>query len=92
MKKNNYKYLLNKKNVFVNYINGILFLCLNALIGILHFYDQSDSLFDERKWHLINYPRLAEELHKAIDDYEKNVLSVMDKDLNLLSHAWKNRE
>jgi hypothetical protein len=35
---------------------------------------------------------LAEELHKAIDDYEKNVLSVMDKDLNLLSHAWKNRE
>jgi len=60
------------------------------LIGTLHYYDSIESLFDERSRHLISYPELAEKLRKQVDDYRKNVLSVMDDDLKNLKTRLEN--
>ncbi len=50
------------------------------LSGTLQYYDRVERLFDQRKRHHFNYPELAKKLRKEIDDYKKNILSVIDKD------------
>ena len=50
------------------------------LSGTLQYYDRVERLIEQRKGHSLSYPALAKKLRKEIDDYKKNILSVIDKD------------
>jgi len=54
------------------------------LSGTLQYYDRVDRLIEQRSRHSISYPELAKKLRKEIDNYNKNILSVIDKDLEEL--------
>ena len=41
------------------------------LSGTLLYYDNIESLFDEKSRHLISYPELADKLRKEVDEYKK---------------------